>query len=159
MEDMLDVLTPRERRIIQLAFAPFDEHPRRCRRCPALARRAAGLAPTSTRCASRSSSPGTSGTRASATLRRPGWLGLDEADAAGALREVEEAGLVIGEGESANRHCTIASDHVRIGLAECWPMSLPASDCESLHLTVGSTGTRQRPILYVHSEAVPRTPS
>jgi hypothetical protein len=45
-------------------------------------------------------------------------LGLDDADAGGVLGDLEEARLVVGVGEGANRRYTIASEHVKLGLAE-----------------------------------------
>lgn len=45
-------------------------------------------------------------------------LSLSTDHASDALRELEEAGLVVGEGEGNDRRYTIASDHVRRGLAE-----------------------------------------
>jgi membrane-associated protein len=45
-------------------------------------------------------------------------LGLSTDHADEALRELEEAGLVVGEGEGTDRRYAIASDHVRVGLAE-----------------------------------------
>jgi membrane protein DedA with SNARE-associated domain/DNA-binding transcriptional ArsR family regulator len=45
-------------------------------------------------------------------------LGLREGHAGDALRELEEAGLVVGEGQGTDRRYRIASDHVRLGLAE-----------------------------------------
>lgn len=45
-------------------------------------------------------------------------LALSASETGDALRELEEVGLVVGEGEDADRRFTIASDHVRLGLAE-----------------------------------------
>jgi len=45
-------------------------------------------------------------------------LGFPTAHAGDALRELEQAGIVVGEGEGTGRRYTIASDHVRLGLAE-----------------------------------------
>lgn len=45
-------------------------------------------------------------------------LGLPTADAVDALGELEEAGLVVGDGAGADRRYTITSEHVRLGLAE-----------------------------------------
>lgn len=45
-------------------------------------------------------------------------LGLSTAEAADALGELEQAGLVAGDGEGADRRYTIASSHLRLGLVE-----------------------------------------
>lgn len=45
-------------------------------------------------------------------------LALSADHAGHALRELEEAGLVVGEGEGRDRRYSIASVHVRVGLAE-----------------------------------------
>lgn len=45
-------------------------------------------------------------------------LELDDGEAGGVLGDLEEARLVVGVGEGANRHYTIASDQVKLGLAE-----------------------------------------
>lgn len=45
-------------------------------------------------------------------------LALSDNQAREALRQLEEAGLVVGEGERADQRYRIASDHVRLGLAE-----------------------------------------
>ena len=45
-------------------------------------------------------------------------LALSASDASDALRELEQVGLVVGDGEGLDRRYAIASDHVRLGLAE-----------------------------------------
>lgn len=45
-------------------------------------------------------------------------LGLTTADAVQALGELEEAGLVVGDGVGDDRRYTITSEHVRLGLVE-----------------------------------------
>jgi membrane protein DedA with SNARE-associated domain/DNA-binding transcriptional ArsR family regulator len=45
-------------------------------------------------------------------------LALSATDAGDALSDLEEVGLVAGEGDDADRRYAIASDHVRLGLAE-----------------------------------------
>ncbi len=45
-------------------------------------------------------------------------LALSAEHASGALRELEDAGLVVGEGDGTDRRYAIAGDHVRLGLAE-----------------------------------------
>jgi membrane-associated protein len=45
-------------------------------------------------------------------------LAMSAGQAGDALRQLEEAGLVVGEGEGVNRRYSIASDELRLGLAE-----------------------------------------
>jgi DNA-binding transcriptional ArsR family regulator len=52
-------------------------------------------------------------------------LALSDNQAREALRQLEEAGLVVGEGERADQHYRIASDHVRLGLAELLSHATP----------------------------------
>ena len=51
-------------------------------------------------------------------------LGLPPADAAHALGELEQAGLVVGDGEGADRRYTITNGHVRLGLLELLTYSI-----------------------------------
>jgi len=55
-------------------------------------------------------------------------LRLSTDHASDALRELEEAGLVVGEGEGTDRRYGIASDHVRLGLAELLTHELARPD-------------------------------
>lgn len=55
-------------------------------------------------------------------------LALSASDASDALRDLEEVGLVVGEGEGSDRHYAIASDHVRLGLAELMTHMLVHAD-------------------------------
>jgi membrane-associated protein len=55
-------------------------------------------------------------------------LGLSPDHAGDALRELEEAGFVAGEGEGADRQYALASDHVRLGLAELLTHMLVRAD-------------------------------
>jgi membrane protein DedA with SNARE-associated domain/DNA-binding transcriptional ArsR family regulator len=45
-------------------------------------------------------------------------LGISASDASDALQDLEDVGLVVAEGEGEERRYAIASDHVRLGLAE-----------------------------------------
>ena len=55
-------------------------------------------------------------------------LALSASDAGDALRDLEEVGFVIGEGEGSDRRYAIASDHVRLGLAELLTHLLARAD-------------------------------
>ena len=55
-------------------------------------------------------------------------LALSESDASDALHDLEEVGLVVGDGEGPDRHYAIASDHVRLGLAELMTHMLVHAD-------------------------------
>jgi membrane-associated protein len=55
-------------------------------------------------------------------------LALSASNAADALRDLEEVGLVAGDGEGPDRRYAIASDHVRLGLAELMTHMLVRAD-------------------------------
>ena len=55
-------------------------------------------------------------------------LALSASDASDALRDLEEVGLVVGDGVDSDRHYAIASDHVRLGLAELMTHTLVHAD-------------------------------
>jgi DNA-binding IclR family transcriptional regulator len=57
-------------------------------------------------------------------------LGISASDASDALRELEEVGLAVGEGEGLDRRYAIDSDHVRLGLAELMTHVLVDGDRE-----------------------------
>jgi membrane-associated protein len=56
--------------------------------------------------------------RTASSMEVASGLGLAASDAGAALRDLEVAGLVAGEGEGDDRRYAIASDHARLGLAE-----------------------------------------
>ena len=56
--------------------------------------------------------------RGASVMEVSSTLALSATDAGDALRELEEAGLVVGMGDGTDRQYAIASDHVRFGLAE-----------------------------------------
>lgn len=66
--------------------------------------------------------------RASSPREVCSTLALPASDASDALRDLEEVGLVVGDGEGSDRRYAIASDHVRLGLAELMTHMLARAD-------------------------------
>jgi membrane-associated protein len=68
--------------------------------------------------------------RASSLKDVSSTLPLSPSDASDALHDLEEVGLVVGDGEGPDRHYAIATDHVRLGLAELMTHMLERADRE-----------------------------